>query len=62
VQIDASRLGLDRADALARLVDAGVGLSTTIHPTVLRAVTHLDVTDDDITRASELIPEALGVS
>jgi hypothetical protein len=29
---------------------------------VMRAVTHLDVTDDDIARASELIPEALGVS
>jgi threonine aldolase len=59
VQIDAARLGLDRADALARLAAAGVGLSTTIHPTVMRAVTHLDVTDDDIARASEVIPEAL---
>jgi len=59
VQIDAARLGFDRADALARLSAAGVGLSTTIHPTVMRAVTHLDVTDDDIERASELIPEAL---
>jgi threonine aldolase len=59
VQIDAARLGLDRADALARLADAGVGLSTTIHPTVMRAVTHVDVTDEDIARASELIPEAL---
>ena len=59
VQIDAARLGFDRADALARLSDAGVGLSTTIHPTVMRAVTHLDVTDDDIERASALIPEAL---
>ena len=59
VQIDAARLGLDRADALARLAAAGVGLSTTIHPTLMRAVTHLDVTDDDIARACELIPEAL---
>jgi threonine aldolase len=62
VQIDAARLGLDRADALARLSEAGVGLSATIHPSVMRAVTHLDVTDDDIARASELIPEALGLS
>jgi threonine aldolase len=60
VQLDVSLLGLDRADALARLSEAGVGLSTTIHPTVLRAVTHLDVTDDDIGRAIELIPAALG--
>jgi len=62
VQIDAARLGLDRADALARLSEAGVGLSATIHPSVMRAVTHLDVSDDDIARASELIPEALGLS
>jgi threonine aldolase len=60
VQIDAAKLGLSRSDALARLTDAGVGLSTTIHPTVMRAVTHLDVSDDDIARASELIPHALG--
>jgi threonine aldolase len=59
VQIDAARLGLARTEAFALLADAGVGLSTTIHPTVMRAVTHLDVTDDDIARASELIPEAL---
>ncbi len=59
VQIDAGRLGLTRAEALARLRDAGVGLSATIHPTVMRAVTHLEVTDGDIERASELIPQAL---
>jgi threonine aldolase len=62
VQIDAAKLGLSRSVALARLADAGVGLSSTIHPTVMRAVTHLDVSDDDIARASELIPRALGVS
>ena len=59
LQVDVSMLGLDRAEALARLQAGGVGLSGTIHPTVLRAVTHLDVTDDDIARASALIPEAL---
>jgi hypothetical protein len=32
-----------------------------VHPTVLRAVTHLDVSDDDIERAIDLIPRALGV-
>jgi threonine aldolase len=61
VQIDLAPLGLERADALARLLDAGVGLSTTIHPTVLRAVTHLDITDEDVERAVELIPSALGI-
>jgi threonine aldolase len=59
VQLDVGALGLDRADALARLEARGVGLSGTIHPTVLRAVTHLDVTDEDVDRAAELIPEAL---
>ncbi len=59
VQIDVAPLGLDRAEALARLQAAGVGLSGTIHPTVMRAVTHLDLTDEDVSRASELIPEAL---
>jgi 7-keto-8-aminopelargonate synthetase-like enzyme len=57
--VDVAPLGLTRAEALARLQEAGVGLSATIHPTVIRAVTHLDVTDEDISRASEVIPEAL---
>ena len=40
---------------------AGVGISATILPTRLRAVTHLDVTDEDIEQAIEIIPKALGV-
>ena len=59
VQVDLALLGLERADALARLKSAGVGLSGTPHPTVVRAVTHLEITDDDIASASELIPAAL---
>jgi threonine aldolase len=59
VQIDAAQLGLSRVDALGRLQRAGVGLSATIHPTVMRAVTHLDVTDEDIAQASRIVPEAL---
>lgn len=62
VQIDVAPLGLTRAEALERLHQAGVGLSGTIHPTRLRAVTHLGVSDDDIERAVELIPRALGAS
>jgi threonine aldolase len=61
VQIDVAPLGLRADEALARLKGEGVGLSFTPHPTVLRAVTHLDVTDEDIERAVELIPRALGV-
>ena len=60
VQIDVVALGLDRSDALNRLRDAGVGLSATIHPTVIRAVTHLEITDADIGRALDIIPQALG--
>jgi threonine aldolase len=62
VQIDVAPLGLARAEALARLRDTGVGLSATIDATVMRAVTHLGISDDDVDRASELIPLALGVA
>jgi len=61
VQIDLTPLGLDRAAALSALCDVGVGLSATIHPTVIRAVAHLEITDEDIERAAELIPRALGI-
>jgi threonine aldolase len=61
VQIDVAPLGLVRAEALSQLRDAGVGLSATIHPTVIRAVTHLDVTDGDVDQALELIPRALAL-
>jgi threonine aldolase len=57
VQVDVAPL--TPAEAIARLAEHGVGLSATIHPTLLRAVTHLDVDDDDIDRALELIPHAL---
>jgi threonine aldolase len=59
VQVDVGALGLERAEALARLEAEGVGLSGTVVPGVLRAVTHLDVGDDDIERAIELAPRAL---
>jgi threonine aldolase len=61
VQLDVAALGLERDRALALLRDAGVGLSSTIHPGVVRAVTHLDVGDEDIERAIELAPSALGI-
>jgi len=57
VQIDVSPS--TPLEAMARLAEHGVGLSATVHPTVLRAVTHLDVDDQDIDRALELIPRAL---
>jgi threonine aldolase len=59
VQIDTSRLELPRAEVLAALREAGVALSPTYGPTHIRAVTHLDLGDDDIERALELVPAAL---
>jgi threonine aldolase len=60
VQIHLGPLGLSPEEALERLREHGVGLSMTAYPTRLRAVTHLDVSDDDIERAVEVIPRALG--
>ena len=60
VQVDLAPLGLGRDEALTRLREAGVGLSSTIHPTVLRAVTHLGISDEDVERAAEIVPRALG--
>jgi threonine aldolase len=62
VQVDAGALGLTTAEAISLLMQAGVGLSATVKPGVLRAVTHLDIGDDDVERALELVPGALGVS
>jgi threonine aldolase len=61
VQIDLAPLGLDRGDALARLKERGVGLSATIHPTVIRAVTHLEIGPEDVERATEIVADVLAV-
>ena len=62
VQIDVGALGLGIAEALERLFGEGVRLSSTSLPGHLRAVTHLGLTDEDIDRAIEAIPRALGVT
>ncbi len=61
VQVDAGSLGLTSAEAIERLAAAGVGLSGTVTPGLLRAVTHLDIDDDDVAQATELVPAALDV-
>ncbi len=61
VQVPVRALGLADDEALAKLQDAGVLLSYT-RPGVLRAVTHLDIDDDDVDRALELVPQALGAA
>jgi len=60
VQVDLAPLGLEPPEALARLRERGVLLSTTVHSSILRAVTHLDVGDADIEEAIEAVPRALG--
>ena len=60
VRIHVAGLGLDVADAVERLAARGVGMSWS-GPGLLRAVLHLDVTDEDVERAIELVPQALGV-
>jgi threonine aldolase len=58
VQID---VGPERGAAIDRIKAQGVLVSTTVHPTVVRAVTHLDVSDDDVEEAIAAIPRALSV-
>ena len=59
VQVDVGALGLGEREALELLARARRRLSRTMRPGVLRAVTHLDVGDDDVERALELVPQAL---
>jgi threonine aldolase len=56
VQID---VGPDRGGAIECMKDRGVLVSTTVHPTVVRAVTHLDISDDDVDAAIASISAAL---
>jgi threonine aldolase len=60
VGIDVASIAMDVADAQARIRAEGV-LVGRLRPGVLRVATHLGVRDDDVDRAIELIPGALGV-
>jgi threonine aldolase len=59
VLVDVGRLGLAADEAVARLRSEGVLLSFAARKDVLRAVTHLDVTAEQIEAAAEAIPRAL---
>jgi threonine aldolase len=61
VQLDVGALGLGEWEAVELLAERGVALSRTMRPGVLRAVTHLDLTDDDIAEAAESVPSTLGL-
>jgi acetylornithine/succinyldiaminopimelate/putrescine aminotransferase len=56
VEID---VGPECADAIERMKQHGVLVSTTVHPTVVRAVAHLDVSDAEIETAIAAISAAL---
>ena len=60
-QVDVGSLGLGEWEAVDLLRAEGVLLSRTMKPGVLRAVTHLDIDDDDVTEALRRVPRALGV-
>ena len=59
VLLDAAAMGVEPDDALARLRAEGILLSYASRPGALRAVTHLDVSAEDIERAAEAIPRAI---
>jgi threonine aldolase len=61
VQVNVGSLGLEAPAALERLLGEGIRMTPTMLPGVLRAVTHLGITDEDIDQAIEAIPRALGV-
>jgi threonine aldolase len=62
VLVDVGRIGLAADEAVARLRSEGVLLSFAARKDVLRAVTHLDVTAEDIAAACEAIPRALAAT
>jgi threonine aldolase len=62
VLLDVGRLGLGADDAVARLRAEGVLLSYASRKDVLRAVTHLDVTAEEIDQAVEAISRALAAT
>ena len=60
ISIDLAPLGIAEPEAEERLAANGVLLGH-MRPGILRAATHLDISDDDIDRAIEAIPAALGI-
>ncbi len=60
ISIPLAPIGIAEPEAEEQLAAHGVLLGH-MRPGILRAATHLDISDDDIDRAIELIPAALGV-
>jgi threonine aldolase len=60
VQVDVGAAGLSQREAMERVAAEGVRVSRTMKTGVIRAVTHLDIDDDDVERALQAVPHALG--
>ena len=60
VGIDVASAGMEASEAQQRIAEHGVRVGL-LRPGVLRVATHLGVSDEDVDRAIELIPRALGV-
>ena len=60
VQLDVGPLGCTPGQAIGRL-RGRCRVSRTVHPTILRAVTHLGISDKDVETAIAAIPSALRV-
>ena len=59
VALDATSLGITTAEAREQIAAQGV-LAGTLRPGVVRLATYLGIEDDDVARAVEAIPRALG--
>ena len=60
VGIDVASVGMEVREAQDRIAEHGVRVGL-LRPGVVRVAMHLGVSDDDVDRAIELIPRALGV-
>jgi threonine aldolase len=60
VGIEVGSMGMSTAEAQERVAGEGV-LAGVLRPGVLRLATYLGITDEDVARAVEAIPRALGV-
>jgi threonine aldolase len=59
VQFDIAHLSATAEEVLRRLESRGVLLSGTSYPSVIRAVSHLDVSDTDVERSIDVIASTL---
>jgi threonine aldolase len=59
IAIDVGSMGLETVEAVQRVAGEDV-LVSTLRPGVLRAVTYLGISDEDVEHAVEAVPRAIG--